>query len=220
MKPFMGRDNKKYIPILTRVEQMPSEDATSIIPLKIYVIFIHCFDIEEKCDLIDVSHAGDPKHLLKMWKTILPTSVIRVKWKRKSSSMRYTNEDMEGPPVVYAINPSFADLYNFNHQELPDPDGNNPLTSEELLKLVKEYIVDSETYIPKIVADQAQISQKIIFEGSNAFATVPLKLNDKHPSYPDSSYLPCLVSKSTVGDVNGPHFTYLAVIYVRGDWSV
>lgn len=220
MKPFKGRENRNYIPILTRVEQMPSEDKTSTIPLKISVIFIPCSDIEEKCNLIDVSQAGDPKHLLEMWKTILPTSVIRVKWKKKSSTIRYSIEDIEGLPVVYAINPSFADLFNFNYGEFPDPDGNRPLTSDELLRLVEEYIVDSETYIPKIKEDQAEISQKIIFEGSNAYARVPLKLNDKHPSYPNSSYLPCLVSKSMVGDANGPHLTYLAVIYVKGDWAV
>ncbi|MGD9267390.1 MAG: toll/interleukin-1 receptor domain-containing protein [Desulfobacterales bacterium] len=220
MKPFKARGNKKYIPILTRVEQMPSEGATPTIPKKISLIFIPCSDIEEECGLIDMSYASDPKYLLDVWKTILPTSVIRVKWKRKSNPIRYSNEDMIDSPVVYAINPAFADLYNFNYGEFPDPDGDTPLTSNGLLRLIEEFIVDSETYIPKIVEDQAEISQKIIFEGSNAIARVPLKLNDKHPIYPNSSYLPCLVSKSTAGDVNGPHLTYLAVIYVRGDWAV
>jgi len=218
MKPFKAQENKKFIPVLTRVEQMPSEDKKTTIPLKIYVIFIPCSDIEKSCDLIDVSEASDPKHLLEIWKTILPTSVIRVKWKRKSSPIRYSNEDIIGDPVVYAINPSFADLYNFNYQEFPDPDGNSPLTAGNLLNRVEEFIVDSETYIPKIMEDQAKIANKIIFAGSNAFAKVPLKFNDKHPFYPSSSYLPCLVSKNTAGDINGPHVTYLAVIYVKGDW--
>ena len=215
MKPFKARENKKFIPILTRVEQIPSEDAKTTIPLKIYVIFIPCSEIEESCELVDSSLASDPNYLLKIWKTILPTSVIRVKWKGKSSPIRYSKEDIMCPPVVYAINPVFADLYNFNYLEFPDPDGDNPLTSEDLFKLVNEFIVNNETYIPKIIQDQAVISQKIIFEGSNAFAKVPLKFNDKHPLYPNQSYLPCLVSKSTVGDINGPHVTYLGVIYVR-----
>jgi hypothetical protein len=220
MKPFKAQENKKYIPVLTRVEQIPSEDTKTTIPLKIYVIFIPCYLIEESCELVDSSRASDPNYLLKIWKTILPTSVIRVKWKGKSSPIRYSKQDLMCPPVAYAINPAFADLYNFNYLEFPDPNGDKPLTAEDLFKLVKEFIVNSETYIPKIIEDQAEISQKIIFEGSNAFAKVPLKFNDKHPFYPNSSYLPCLVSKSTVGDINGPHVTYLGVIYVRGDWAV
>ncbi|BBO66206.1 hypothetical protein DSCA_01360 [Desulfosarcina alkanivorans] len=220
MKPFISRDHKKYIPVLTRVEQMPSEDRKTIIPLKIYVIFIPCSDVEENCDLVDFSYASDPKYLLELWKTIMPTSIIRVRWKGKSSPIRYSIDDLVDTPVAYAINPSFADLYNFNYQEFPDPDGDNPLTADSLLKLIEEFIVDGDAYIQKIVDDQAEISQRIIFEGSNAFAKVPLKFNDKHPLYPNSSYLPCLVSKSTIGDINGPHLTYLGVVYVRGDWAV
>jgi hypothetical protein len=220
MKPFKTSENKKFVPVLTRVEQIPSEDGKTTIPLRVYVIFIPCHAVEESCDLVELSRVSDPKYLLETWKTILPTSVIRVKWKKKSSPIRYSIEDMVGPPVAYAINPSFADLYNFNYQELPDPDGNKPLTADALLGLVKEFIVDSETHIPQIVKDQAEISQRIIFEGSNAFAKVPLRFNDKHPAYPNSSYLPCLVSKSTVGDTDGPHETYLGIIYVRGEWAV
>ncbi|MGD2098666.1 MAG: TIR domain-containing protein [Desulfobacterales bacterium] len=220
MKQFRTKKNRKIIPVLTRVEKMPSEDNQTTIPLRIYVIFLPCEEIEEKCSLIDISQATDPKYLLELWQTILPTSVIRIKWKRKSSSIRYATEDLEGPPVVYAINPYFADLFNFNYQELPDPDGDNPLTSEILLERIEKFIVDSETYIPKIKKDQTEISNQIIFEGSNANATVPLKFNDKHPSYPNSSHLPCLVSKFTIGDINGPHETFLAIIYVRGNWSV
>jgi hypothetical protein len=220
MKPFKARENKKFVPVLTRAEQIPSEDGKTTIPQRIYVIFIPCYAVEESCDLVELSRVSDPKYLLEIWKTILPTSVIRVKWKKKSSPIRYSKKDMIGPPVAYAINPSFADLYNFNYQELPDPDGNKPLTADALLELVKEFIVDSETYIPQINKDQAEVSQRIIFEGSNAFAKVPLKFDDKHPVYPNSSHLPCLVSKSTVGDTDGPHTTYLGVIYVRGDWAI
>jgi hypothetical protein len=220
MKPFKTQDQKKYIPILTRVEQMPSEDRKTIIPIKIFIAFIFCTEIEEKCELIDIERATDPKHLLELWKTMQPTSIIRLKWEKKSSPIRYAIEDMVGPPVVYSINPSFADLYNFNYQEFPDPDGETPLTAGGLLSLVKEYIVESENYLPKIEEDQARIGQKIIFEGSNAYARVPLKFTDKHPYYPDAAYLPCLVSKYTTGDVTGPHVTYLAVIYIRGEWAV
>ena len=218
MRPFESKE-KKFIPILTRVEQMPSEDNTSIIPLSIYAIFIPCSDLLKNCGLIDLRFASDPKYLMEMWQTILPTSIIRVKWKKKSSPIGYSVEDIEGEPVVYAINPSFADLYTFNYGAFPDPDGNSPLTSGELLKHVEKFIDGGEAYISKIMEDQGKISQKILFEESNAFATVPLKLNDKHPVYPNTSWLPCLVSKNTSGDINGPHIAYLGVIYVRGDWA-
>ena len=82
---------------------------------------------------------------------------------------------------------------------------------------MQNFIVDGETYIQTIKEDQARIAQKIIFQGGNAFAKVPLKFNDKHPFYPNSSHLPCLVSKTTYGDKNGLHLTYLAIIYVRVD---
>lgn len=220
MKPFGTKENKKFIPVLTRVEKMPSEDNLTTIPLRIYVIFIPCSEVEEKCGLADISKATDPKYMLETWQTILPTSVIRVKWKKKSLPIKYLAEDIEGSPVVYVVNPSFAQLYNFNHQNMPDPDGDSPLTANNLIKRVEEFIVDSETYIPKIMEDQGKISHQIIFEGSDAHATVPLKFNDKHPFYPDSIYLPCLVSKSTVGDTDGPHVTYLAVVYVKVDLAV
>jgi hypothetical protein len=220
MTPFKTHENRKFIPVLTRVEKIPSEDGKTNIPLKLYVIFIPCSDLERKCDFVDSVRATDPKFLLEMWKTVLPTSVIRVKWKKKSTPIRYLIEDMVDSPIVYGINPSFADLYNFNYQEFPDPDGNTPLTSEDLLKLVEEFIIGGNTYVKKIVDDQSRISQDIIFKGSNAYAKVPLKFNDRHPYYPNSSFLPCLVSKNTTGNTNGPHITYLSVIYVRCDWVV
>jgi hypothetical protein len=131
--------------------------------------------------------------------------------------MAYLDKDMVGEPVAYAINPTFANFYNFNYNEFPDPDGDNPVTIGYLLKRVKKYVVDGDTHISKIEKDQAEVAQKIIFEGSDAFARVPFKFNDNHPYFPNSSYLPCLMSKSTVGDTNGPHITYLGVIYVRVD---
>ena len=82
----------------------------------------------------------------------------------------------------------------------------------------KKYILTA--YIPKIMKDQAEIYRKIIFEGSNAYAKMPLKLNEKHPSYPKSSYLPCLESKITTGDTKSQHVTYLAVFYIRGELAV
>lgn len=220
MTPFKTYENRKFIPVLSRVEKIPSEDGMTDIPLKLYVIFIPCSDLEEKCGFVDSGRASDPKFLLEIWKTVLPTSVIRVKWKKKSTPIRYLKEDLLDAPIVYAINPSFADLYNFHYQDFPDPDGERPLTSEDLLKLVEEFITGGKTYVDKIIDDQSRISQDIIFKGSNAYAKVPLTLNDRHPSYPNSSFLPCLVSKNTAGDISGPHITYLGVIYVRGDWAV
>jgi hypothetical protein len=220
MTPFKTYENRQYIPVLTRVEKIPSDDGITDIPLKLYVIFIPCSDLEEKCGFVDSGRTSDPKFLLEIWKTILPTSVIRVKWKKKSTPIRYLKDDMMDSPIVYAINPSFASLYNFHYQDFPDPDGKTPLTSEDLLKLVEEFIIGGNTYVEKIIDDQSRISQDIIFKGSNAYAKVPLKLNGRHPSYPNSSFLPCLVSKNTTGDINGPHITYLGVIYVRGNWAV
>ena len=217
MKPFQGKDNERFLPFLTRVEKKPSEEDNTpdIIPIRIYVIFIPCSDIEKKCGLIDIAKAGDPKYLTETWQTTLPTSVIRVQWRKKSGILAYLDKDMVGEPVAYVINPTFANFYNFNYNEFPDPDGDNPVTVDYLLDRVKQYVVDGENHISKIKKDQAEVAQKIIFEGSDASARVPFTFNDKHPYFPNSQYLPCLMSKSTVGDTNGPHITYLGIMYVR-----
>lgn len=219
MKPFQAKDKKRFLPFLTRIEKKPSEEDAipGIIPIRIYVIFIPCSDIEKKCGLIDIVKAGDPKYLTETWQTTLPTSVIRVQWRKKSGILAYLDKDMVGEPVAYVINPTFANFYNFNYNEFPDPDGDNPVTVDYLLERVKQYVVDGENHISKIKKDQAEVAQKIIFEGSDASARVPFIFNDKHPYFPNSQYLPCLMSKSTVGDTNGPHITYLGIIYVRID---
>lgn len=219
MKPFTAQDKKKYLPFLTRVEKKPSEGdkIPNITPIRIYVIFIPCSDIEEKGGLIDIDRSSDPKYLLGRWQTTLPTSVVRVQWGKKSGAMVYSKEDIIGEPVVYAINPSFANFYDFDYTAFPDPDGDNPITSSYLLERVEKFVVDGKNHIKKINADQAKVAQKIIFEGSDASAKVPFIFNENHPHFPNSSYLPCLVSKSTVGDINGPHITYLSVMYVRVD---
>jgi hypothetical protein len=215
MTPFKTHKNLKFVPVVTRVEKIPSENWETDILLKFNVIFIPCSDIEEKCDFVDSGSANDPEFLMKKWVTFVPTSVILVKWKKKSTSMRYLEEDMIGEPIVYTANSSFADLYNFNYQGMPKHDGKNPLTSQELLKLVEEFILGGNTHLKKIEDDQTRIIQEIIFKGSNAYAKVPLKFNDRHPIYPNSSFLPCLISNYTMGDISGPHITYLVVIYVR-----
>ena len=222
MKPFWAKDKKRFLPFLTRVEKKPSEEGSisKITPVRIYVIFIPCSDIEKKSDLIDIAKAADPKYLLNVWKTTLPTSVIRVQWKKKSGSMAYSQEDMVGEPIAYAINPSFANLYDFNYHEFPDPDGSSPVNISYLLDRVKGYLIDGENQIAKIMEDQSVVVQKIIFEGKDAFAKVAFQFNEHHPYYPNSSYLPCLTSKSTVGDINGPHITYLGIMYVRVDCTV
>jgi hypothetical protein len=220
MTPFKTHKNLKFVPVVTRVEKIPSENWETDILLKFNVIFIPCSDIEEKCDFVDVGIATDPEFLMKKWVTVVPTSVILVKWKKKSTSMRYLKEDMMGEPIVYTANPSFANLFNFNYQGMPKHDGKNPLTSSELLDNVDEFILGGNTYRKKIEDDQMRINQEIIFKGGNAYAEVPLKFNDGHPVHPNSSFLPCLISNSTIGDINGPHITYLGVIYVRCDWAV
>jgi hypothetical protein len=222
MKPFWAKNDKRFLPFLTRVETKPSEadeGPAAITPIRIYVIFIPCADIEEKSDLIDIVKAADPRYLLGIWRTTLPTSIIRVKWKNKSGAMSYLPEDMDGEPVAYAINPTFANFYDFDYNDFPDPDGDKPVTVGYLLERVKNYVVDGEKRIQQIEKDQAEVGQKIIFEGKDAFAKVPFIFNAAHPYFPNSSYLPCLMSKSTVGDTNGPHINYLGVMYVRIDNS-
>ncbi|MHC4710343.1 MAG: toll/interleukin-1 receptor domain-containing protein, partial [Planctomycetota bacterium] len=198
-----------FIPVLTRVEKAPSSKPNqSAIPRRMCVIFVPTVTDSYICEPLETQRPH-PKDILDAWKTYIPCNVVRLRWKKKSEDLEYSSDDLDQEPIVYAINPAFAQLYNFSDKEFPNPNGIKPLTSNRLYKRLEEYI--EPIHLEKLKEDQARISEQIIFKSMIANAMVPLQFNEKHPHFPGAAFLPCLVCKHVVGEVTSPHETYLLV---------
>lgn len=217
MAPFTTRDGRKFIPVLSRVERIRAKQVDQpALTKRLYLILIQQYVDEDDCVPME---AGLPlKDVMDSWMTYLPCSVVRIRWHKKTGFMRYVPEDMDGEPVIYAINEPFSKLYVFKHQEFPKPDGPKPLTKEKLLRRLEEKGYMQSEYIEKVFQDQEEIGRAIIFEGRDGYAQAPLQFTDEHPYYPNESFLPCLVFKQVVGSESGNHETYLFIMYVRDFW--
>lgn len=217
MTPFNTSEGW-FIPVLSRVEKVRSaEPGHPAIPKRLCVIFIPM----ETSSFICEPFSGDmphPKDILDVWSTYIPCSVVRLRWKKKSDELEYKIEDLEQEPVVYGINPAFARLYNFNFNDFPHPDGKKPLTSARIMERLSKYM--DPLHLEKLKADQAEVGRKIIFEGIETDAAVPLQFNENHPYYPNSAFLPCLVCKNVDGEESGPHEVYLLVTYIHNFWPI
>lgn len=206
---FVNRDQISVVPVVWRMEKKrfaargrSNEKVTSV---KVMLI-------QEGRALQDREFAH-PRDMLKRWNTYIPASLIRIRWKKKTDQFGYTEADMLGAPIVSDVNPAFANLYDFAFQGLPNPDGEAPLTSERLLKRIDPYVEDEHR--TRLRDDQSRVGARIIFEEADAYATVPLQFNGRHPYFPRQCFLPCLIAKRLVGEQTGPHETYLLVCYVQ-----
>lgn len=167
-------------------------------------------------------HVGsrDPGRLLDDWTQYVPLTIVRIKWKRQSGVQKYEPEDMIGEPVVYQLNDQYAKIFDFARANLPDPNGERPLTIGRLIDQVSDYVDPADLEI--FNKDQAEISDKVIFRNA-AFssAKVPLRFNEHHPSEEvrGKSYLPVLLSRKQIGDLNHPHLMFLAIVMIPGPWS-
>lgn len=160
-----------------------------------------------------------PYNLLNSWVTYIPWSIMRICWSKRSGRHRYHDGDMRGEPVVCTSNEEFLQLFD-QGGGVPDPDGDHPLTFSDMLSHVKPFF-ESHKY-KKFEDDQSHLVQKIIYQGRNGVAKVPMEFNSEHtnPAYRNKCYLPCLVGKLRVGDINVPHTTYLLINYIEDFWPV
>jgi len=217
MTPFSTRDGRQFIPVLSRIERTRSSQIDRPAWTKrLFLIFIPKIISEKDCGRKDSNFPL--KEVLASWTTYLPCSVVRIRWHKKSGSLKYEPNDMDGEPVIYAINPAFARLFVFKHEEFPDPDGHSPLTKERLLRRLEEKGYMQSEYVEKVFEDQAKIGQAIIFEGSEGYAQAPFQFTEKHPNYPKLAFLPCMVSKQVIGSKSREHEMYLLIIYVKDFW--
>lgn len=182
-------------------------------------------DLEEKPatwpqHMFDLAEEMQPAGLLKGWTSYSPTSVVRINWSGKSGGDKYKKEDMMGAPVVCAMNPHFADLYDLNYQSFDPDDKDNAWTAKRLLRSVKAYM--EQRYMELFLEDQDNVFDRIVFEDKTGQASVPLQFNAGHPSsqFRDKVFLPCIIGKRTVGSPDKPHTTYLLVSYIQDFWPI
>jgi hypothetical protein len=162
--------------------------------------------------ILDLAKYLDPGRMLAAWTTYYPYSVVRIRWKRRSSRNGYSLEDMDGPAVVYGANDEFMGLYN-RAGNLPAPDGPGALTGADLLLgLAADDIIDN---LEDFTRDNNRVTEKIVFGDGFAWSRVPLRLNQNHPiaQYRKTAYLPSMAGKRIIGDPERPHAAYYLVIY-------
>ena len=162
--------------------------------------------------ILDLAKYLDPGRMLAAWTTYYPYSVVRIRWKRRSSRSGYSPEDMDGPAVVYSANDEFMGLYN-RAGKLPAPDGPGALTAADLLLgLARDEIVEN---LEEFTRDNDRVAEKIVFGDGFAWSRVPLRLNQNHPiaQYRKTAHLPSMAGKRIIGDPERPHAAYYLVIY-------
>ena len=179
--------------------------------------------IENRCPqrqsyILDLVQDLDPGRLLGKWITYTPFSIVQIKWKQKSGDYAYDPEDMDGEPIIYSGNPQFRSLFNMA-DEIPDPSGPTPLTSEKLLARIAPFLRKGN--LEEFSRDQARLIDPIFLGDGFGQAEVPLETAEDHPrdGYKNKVFLPCMIGKRTVGDnTEAPHMTYLMIAYIVDFW--
>ncbi len=208
MQPFRALGGDTFIPVMSCIESFRLRDEQGVRPKQLFVTFVPIGEGLEKPYALQ-----DMRELFRKWSTYLPSSVVRIKWRRRSGEMEYIEDDLEEGPIVCAINPEFARLFDFDAAQFPDPDGPRKLTAQKLFDSIKKYTAPE--HLVKLEEDQAKVAKRIVFENKKRRAKAPLQFNDRHPNYPNGVYLPSLICKHVIGDVSGPHETYLLICYVK-----
>ena len=166
-----------------------------------------------------------PEGFLQGWSTYLPTSIVRINWKRRSDDLSYRPEDMDGAPVVADANYLFRRIFHIENLNL-GPDYTSDITFERLMNRIQPFIAPQD--YADFLAEQGQLMNWIVLGNGHATAYVPLRFKDDtqdedavlHPNQDirGKVYLPCLTAKSTVGDPEHPHSTYLLISFVEQFW--
>lgn len=180
--------------------------------------------IENKCPkrqtyILDLVQDLDPGLLLGTWATYTPYSIVQIRWKEKTGDGVYVLDDMDGPPLVYSGDDQFRYMFNMVEPEIPDPNGPNPLTQEELLKRIAPFLRKGN--VEAFIRDQQRLLKSIILGNGFDQAQVPLEIAADHPrdGYKNKVLLPCMVGKRTVGDnTSAPHTTYLLIVFIEDFW--
>jgi hypothetical protein len=215
LTPFLIKGKEQYRPVISQIDKhrLVVSDTKSVNPTRLVATLVPCS--ENSAEGSKASGPLDPTVLFREWSTYLPWSIVRVRWHRKSGN-EYAKADINGEPVVCALNKAFTELFDFAYPSPLVTEGASAWTSERLLRQVVTYVLPE--HMKALQDDQAKVSQWIIFEErTNYHANIPLQFNDTHPNpvYNNGAFLPCLTAKSIVGNQSGEHETYLLIIYVK-----
>lgn len=166
-----------------------------------------------------------PEGFLQGWSTYLPTSIVRIDWKRRSDDLSYRPEDMDGAPVVADANYLFRRIFHIENLNL-GPDYTSDITFERLMNRIQPFIAPED--FEDFLTEQAQLMNWIVLGNGHATAYVPLRFRAEGPEtgealHPNKDirgkvYLPCLTAKKTIGDPEYPHSTYLIISFVEQFW--
>ena len=166
-----------------------------------------------------------PEGFLQGWSTYLPTSIVRINWKRRSDDLSYRPEDMDGAPVVADANYLFRRIFHIENLNL-GPDYTSDITFDRLMHRIQPFITPQD--YEDFLSEQVQLMNWIVLGNGHATAYVPLRFKEDsqeaeaklHPNQDirGKVYLPCLTAKSTVGDPEHPHSTYLLISFVEQFW--
>lgn len=157
----------------------------------------------------------DPLRTLPGWRLYCPYSILRVKFKGRSSGLSYQQNDVDSETVVYGANEEFLRLFELGSDDLPDPDGPNALTAEKLIHRLRELQVVNEDDLRRLEEDQRKVYLTLIIGNRLGDATVPLRFNERHSACKNEAYSLSLIGKKVIGNPDGPHITYTLVVYIR-----
>lgn len=173
----------------------------------------------------EIARDRHPDGFLHGWSTYLPTSVVRIDWKRRSDDLSYRGEDMDHPPMVADANYLFRRIFHIENLDM-GPDVASDITFERLMLRIQPFVAEHD--YADFLAEQAQLMKWIVLGNGHAVAEVPLRfkadgLDDEDRLHPNKDirgkiYLPCLTAKTTVGDTDHPHSTYLIISFVEQFW--
>ena len=102
------------------------------------------------------------------------------------------------------------------------------ITFERLMLRIQPFVAELMTSCGLSSPEQAQLMKWIVLGNGHAVADVPLRFREAtdggddhlHPNKDirGKIYLPCLTAKTTVGDPEHPHSTYLIISFVEQFW--
>lgn len=142
-----------------------------------------------------------------------PCSIVEVGFSRRNE---FAND--RDPAIVLDFDDEFSRLYGYVDKKQAEAD--KPLTLTKLLNRIMEFCDGSDW--DEFMKEQTQLSATVIKEYGFARATVPIRIDEKHPrkEFRGQSYLPCIVGQvidynSQEDRLDGPHKMYLLVVYIE-----
>ena len=159
---------------------------------------------------------------LSSWSGVLhyPISIVKFTWKKMSNikTGRYEPTDLneKHPPIVFDGNTEFRMLYGL--EKIAEPDVSKLNIDASLLIEKLHSIVDPQD-LEDFTKDQLRLQPELIFVNApTGNAKVPIKLKN-HRYYQNRWFLPCLIGKQVIGEISGPHETYLMIVYIEIDYE-